>query len=88
MFTSVPDAGAVEVVVLDGGTVLARGTGKANLAFTIPVPASTRLWSPEDPFLYNLTVTYGADTVGSYVGIREVSKCSDRAVTVPCDRDV
>ena len=60
MFTSFPDAGAVEVVVLDGETVLATGTGKANLAFTIPVPRTTKLWSPEDPFLYNMTVTYGA----------------------------
>ena len=36
------------------------------------------LWSPEDPFLYDLRVTLsglgGSDTVGSYFGMRSISK--------------
>ncbi len=29
-----------------------------------------RLWSPEDPYLYNFDITYGDDKVSSYVGLR------------------
>jgi len=82
--TSVPDAGPVTVKITAGGKAVASGTGKANLPLSITVP-SPHLWSPEDPYLYNMTVTYGADTVGSYFGMREVSLCKDPSGTNrPC----
>ena len=41
--------------------------------------------SPESPFLYNMTVTMGADSVGSYFGMREISLCKDPKGTArPC----
>jgi beta-galactosidase/beta-glucuronidase len=62
----------------------------ANIPFTIPIPADpssppVKLWSPEEPFLYNLTVQYGDDIVGSYFGMREISLCKDTdGVQRPC----
>ncbi len=38
---------------------------------TLQIP-SPHLWSPDDPYLYNFTLTDGADTVHSYFGLREV----------------
>ena len=36
-----------------------------------------KLWSPDSPTLYDLSITSGADTVKSYVGIREVGRIKD-----------
>ena len=36
-------------------------------------PESIRLWSPEDPYLYDFTLTDGIDTVKSYFALRTVS---------------
>ena len=55
---------------------VATGTCKANLPCDIAVTAP-KLWSPESPFLYNMTVTAGSDTVGSYFGMREVALGKD-----------
>ncbi|MGW4502218.1 glycoside hydrolase family 2 TIM barrel-domain containing protein [Micromonospora sp. NPDC004336] len=41
----------------------------ANRAVRVPIPA-VRPWSPEDPYLYGVTVAVGADRVDSYVGMR------------------
>eukprot|EP01043_Picozoa_sp_COSAG02_P002655 COSAG02_NODE_62_length_43372_cov_14.404710_25_plen_460_part_00 len=60
--TSQPDGGSVNAAVLDGQTVVAQGNGLANFGFSIEVP-TPRLWSPESPFLYNLTVSYKTRTL-------------------------
>ena len=77
--TSVPgDATAVTVTVTDATATtsetltVATGSCKANLPCEIPV-ANPKLWTPETPFLYNMTVTTGTDTVGSYFGMRTVA---------------
>ena len=84
--TSVPDADTINVTVTHGGRVVAIGAGKANLPFSIAIPATEiRLWSPESPFLYNCSLTYGTDAVRSYFGMREVSLCKDAGgINRPC----
>ena len=42
----------------------------------IPVP-DARLWSPEDPFLYDLVLTFADDEVKSYFGMRKFSIMND-----------
>jgi beta-galactosidase len=48
-------------------TPLAGSVSKTE--FTIPIP-DCRLWSPEDPFLYQLTLSTGADAVRVRFGMR------------------
>src|SRR5262249_13611303 len=63
--------------VFTGGTVVgsATGTPGSHIRVTIPNP---RLWSPDDPFLYDLRVTLtgsgGGDVAGGYFGMRSVAK--------------
>ncbi|MFA1538751.1 glycoside hydrolase family 2 protein [Actinomadura monticuli] len=51
------------------GEVVARAEAPANEPVRLPVP-DVRPWSPEDPFLYDITVELGTDRVESYVGMR------------------
>lgn len=48
--------------------------GDGSFEFAIDKP---RLWSPDDPFLYRITVTLdgSGDTVTTYAGMRVYSKC-------------
>ena len=78
-------AATVRVQVRDGPTVVATADGKPGAELTIPVP-STKLWSPDQPFLYDLDVgltTAGgtaADHVTSYFGMRKVALGDDHGV--------
>nr|WP_203828827.1 LamG-like jellyroll fold domain-containing protein [Actinoplanes palleronii] len=47
-------------------------TGTANTELRIPI-AKPHLWSPDDPYLYDLDVTLGKDEVGSYFGMRSIA---------------
>lgn len=78
------DQSAVEVTVrcaqplqceatVDGRTVPFTSGEPAR----IPMP-DFRAWSPEDPFLYDLSVTMGEDRVESYFGMRKVEVRADR----------
>jgi hypothetical protein len=56
--------------------VVAEASGAANTEITLPIPRP-ELWTPESPVLYDVGVTLtqdGArvDSVGSYVGLRQV----------------
>ena len=66
----------------EDGSVMATGNGQANspVIFTVDNP---KLWSPESPSLYNVTVTMGSDTMRAYTGFRTVSKGSVDGVTRP-----
>jgi beta-galactosidase/beta-glucuronidase len=46
----------VEVVASAAGKEIARVTGLANAELILPLP-NPHLWSPDDPFLYDLKVT-------------------------------
>lgn len=73
----------VEVVARDGNTVVRKTTGPVGQAIELKLPKeSLKLWSPERPFLYDLTVTLSAggqavDTVASYFGMRKIDLASD-----------
>ncbi|WP_370950390.1 glycoside hydrolase family 2 protein [Amycolatopsis sp. cg5] len=60
-----------EVVVSTPDGEVARTTGDR---VDIPEP---RLWSPDDPFLYDVTVRVGADVVRGYTGLRTVGLLPD-----------
>ena len=57
--------GTVTVTTPDGDLPFPLENGKA----TVKIP-SPRLWSPEDPYLYEFTVDAGADKVQSYFALR------------------
>lgn len=78
------DQSAVEVMVrcsqplqceatVDGRTVPFTSGELAR----IPMP-DFRAWSPEDPYLYDLSVTLGEDRVESYFGMRKMEVRADR----------
>jgi hypothetical protein len=47
-----------------------EGTSASTVTFSIPVK-DARLWSPEDPFLYKLNLSTGADDINVRFGMRE-----------------
>ncbi|GAB3440592.1 hypothetical protein GCM10027570_06200 [Streptomonospora sediminis] len=64
------------VTVRDGGTVVGTASGKPGSTIEVPVP-DPHLWSPDDPFLYDVEVTLNRgskvrDRVESYAGMRSV----------------
>ncbi|WP_203350685.1 LamG-like jellyroll fold domain-containing protein [Streptomyces sp. S-9] len=66
----------VEAVARDHrGKVVGKVTGPANKQLKLPV-ARQHLWSPDDPYLYDLDVTLkdgrSTDTVDSYFGMRKI----------------
>ncbi|MEU6062517.1 AbfB domain-containing protein [Streptomyces sp. NPDC047097] len=65
------------VAVSAGGAPVGQATGPVGAEFAVPVP-NPRLWTPEDPFLYDVRVELlsggqAVDTVGSYAGMRSIS---------------
>ena len=68
---------SVSVLVTSNGLSVGNVSGAANKDLTVAVP-NARLWSPEDPFLYDLKVTTHKnsaedDVVTSYFGMRKIS---------------
>ena len=45
--------------------------GAGEVKFKIPID-SPRLWTPDDPHLYDATLEFGGDRVSSYFGFREI----------------
>lgn len=65
------DSDSLEVTLTAGGRVISDTvTDKHSFELTI-TEAELNLWSPEQPFLYGLTVRAGADRVTSYFAMRK-----------------
>jgi hypothetical protein len=67
---------SVDAVAMDGTNLVGEVRGAPNADLILPVPRP-RLWSPADPFLYDLQVTLKRgdreiDRVSSYFGMRKV----------------
>ena len=67
----------VVVQVKAAGRVIQTLTGEANRELSLPI-AEAHLWSPDDPFLYDLEVSLidgkvQQDRVSSYFGMRKIS---------------
>ncbi len=78
---SLADNLRVEAVALVAGQEIGRTAGMANTELFLPVE-SPRVWTPDDPFLYDLRVTLRengreVETVSSYFGMRKVSLKKD-----------
>ncbi|MFF1810255.1 PA14 domain-containing protein [Streptomyces sp. NPDC058251] len=68
----VRDGLPVKATAYDGKRRVATATGRTGQPLTLKI-AAPHLWSPDDPFLYDLEVTVGADRVGSYFGMRSIA---------------
>lgn len=72
--TDVAGAGSLKVKVLDGDSVVAEQEISADAKVAIP---NAKLWSPENPFLYDfvleLTADGAVDTVKGYFAMRKFS---------------
>ncbi|MFF8866809.1 PA14 domain-containing protein [Streptomyces sp. NPDC015139] len=55
-----------------GKRKVATATGRTGEPLSLKIPHA-RLWSPDDPYLYDLKVSVGHDRVGSYFGMRSIS---------------
>ncbi|WPV67799.1 glycoside hydrolase family 2 protein [Chitinophaga sp. LS1] len=76
-----PAGASVEVTAQDGDAIVSKVKGKAGVNLQLPVK-NAKLWSPESPYLYNLTVkllkgTKTTDEVKSYFGMRKISIAKD-----------
>lgn len=74
---------AMVFVSKPGGRLVAFASGPADVPIRLPIP-KPRLWSPDDPYLYDLKVALVApsgevaDAVSSYAGLRTIGTAPDR----------
>ena len=66
------DPAMAAVTICRDGGIIAKGQTDENGESTLTIPAEElRLWSPENPFLYDVTIRLASgDTVESYFGMR------------------
>jgi beta-galactosidase/beta-glucuronidase len=63
------DAPVARIQVHDGGALVGQVDAPAGTLARVPIP-DAHLWTPEDPHLYDVTVTLGDDEVRGYAGMR------------------
>ncbi|HSW02260.1 MAG TPA: DUF4965 domain-containing protein [Sedimentisphaerales bacterium] len=73
----------VKVEILADGEVVAQANGLNRIEVQIPNP---RLWTPDNPFLYDVKITLGrfnmpvvTDQITSYFGMRKIALAKDEA---------
>ena len=67
------DAATVTVTPALDGTVICQGKEYPLVGgVAVIAPENPRLWTPEDPYLYDFTVLTESDRVGSYFALRTV----------------
>ncbi len=74
LVATVAGEGELSARVLDDGREVARGSsaavgGRAELVLEV---GDVRLWSPDDPHLYDVELSFGPDRARSYCGFRSV----------------
>ncbi|RYE30448.1 MAG: glycoside hydrolase family 2 [Sphingobacteriaceae bacterium] len=85
-------ASQVTAIALDGKKVVSQATGKSGEALYIPIN-NPKLWSPDDPFLYDLKITLidksgkAIDEVISYFGMRDIKLSKVKGVVRPLLND-
>jgi len=67
---SVPLGANASVKIFDGEKAVAEGLFQNNRAL-VKMPDDFKSWSPESPFLYDLEIKAGKDSIRSYFGMRE-----------------
>ena len=60
----------IRIKIFDSGSVIAEEILTTN-PLRIKMPADFKSWSPEHPFLYDVEIRAGEDTLTSYFGMRE-----------------
>ena len=63
----------VEAVTFQGDREVSRVTGQPGTDLVLPIK-NAHLWSPDDPFLYDLKVKMGQDEVASYFGMEDFAR--------------
>lgn len=71
-----PSGATATITLAAGGEQVAEATVPVGMPTPVTVP-QPRLWSPEDPFLYDVAVRLADDTVTSCVGMRSFGTGSD-----------
>jgi len=74
-------ADIIEVIVYDGEKIVAKGKAANGQSLELAIP-DAQLWSPENPFLYNMEINLYAngklaDNVKSYTAMRKISTKRD-----------
>lgn len=84
MTVTAPEGYTVIATASAGGQTVGRAEGKSNTNIELPLQGAggLRLWSPDDPFLYDLTVQLSKngkviDQVKSYFGMRKIEVKKD-----------
>ncbi|MBD0418935.1 glycoside hydrolase family 2 [Streptomyces sp. TRM S81-3] len=68
----VRDGVRITATAYAGQRRVATASGRTGEPLTLRIH-DPRLWSPDDPFLYDLKVSVGADRVDSYFGMRSIA---------------
>jgi hypothetical protein len=74
---TVRGAAAATVEVHSGGRLVGEAVAAPGNGVTVPL-AEVRPWTPDDPHLYDVTVTLGEDRVTSWFGLRSFGVGPDR----------
>ncbi|ETN43251.1 uncharacterized protein HMPREF1541_02410 [Cyphellophora europaea CBS 101466] len=76
----------VNITIREGGqtdTAAATASFDADFPTEITMPFTPKLWSPDSPVLYDVTIQLGSDTIESYVGFRSIASQEVNGVVRP-----